>query len=86
VFITEFHLPMGPRAIERAVAMHMSEAGIPGTSVHTLRRTFANHQVKQGTKLDAVRQALGHASLPTTSIYISLAREEMDQELQASAL
>lgn len=86
VFITKFQLPMGPRAIERAVAKYLAVAGIPAASVHTLRHTFATHQVKNGTKLDVVRQALGHASLATTSIYVSLAREEMDKELQANAL
>jgi site-specific recombinase XerD len=42
--------------------------------------------VKKGTKLDVVRKALGHASLKTTSIYVDLAREEMDRELQQNAL
>jgi integrase/recombinase XerD len=55
-------------------------------TVHTLRHTFATHMVKKGTKLDIVRQALGHESLNTTSIYVDLAREVMDKELQANAL
>jgi hypothetical protein len=33
-----------------------------------------------------VRQALGHESLATTSVYVGLAREVMDQELQRNAL
>jgi hypothetical protein len=33
-----------------------------------------------------VRQALGHESLATTSDYVGLAREVMDQELQRNAL
>jgi integrase/recombinase XerD len=51
-----------------------------------LRHTFATHHVKQGTTLDVVRQALGHESLATTSVYVGLAREVMDQELQLHAL
>lgn len=86
LLITKFKEPMGPRAIERAVAKNFGEAGIPNASVHTLRHTFATHQVKSGTKPDIIRQALGHSSLATTSIYVSLAREEMDKELQAHAL
>lgn len=46
----------------------------------------AQHQVKNGTKLDVVRQVLGHTSLATTSIYVSLAREETDAQLQEHAL
>ena len=40
----------------------------------------------KGTKLNVVRQALGHESLATTSVYVGLAREVMDQELQRNAL
>ena len=39
-----------------------------------------------GTKLDVVRQVLGHASLAITSIYVELARDVMDRELQENAL
>ncbi len=42
---------------------------------------FATHRVKQRIKLDVVRQALGHEALATTSVYISLACEVMDQQL-----
>src|SRR5215210_4760142 len=55
--------------------------GIPNASVHTLRHTFATHTIKKGTKLEVVRQALGHESLETTSAYIHLAREMMDKEM-----
>jgi len=54
--------------------------------VHTLRHTFATHMVKKGTKLDVVRQALGHESLQTTSICVDLARDVMDKERRANAL
>jgi hypothetical protein len=50
------------------------------------RQAFATHNVRKGTKLDVVRQALGHESLATTSVYVGLAREVMDQELQRNAL
>ena len=42
--------------------------------------------VKKGTKLDVVRRALGHADIKTTSVYVELAREMMDKELQANTL
>ena len=34
---------------------------------------------------DRVRQALGHEWLATTNVYVELAREVMDQELQRNA-
>lgn len=39
-----------------------------------------------GTNLRVVQEALGHSSLQRTSRYVSLARELMDQHLEASAL
>ncbi len=59
---------------------------IPRATVHTLQHTFATHSVKKGTKLDVIRKALGHSSLATTSIYVDLAREVMDEEMQKNAL
>jgi site-specific recombinase XerD len=44
------------------------------------------HTIKKGTKLEVVRQALGHEYLESTSIYVHLAREMMDKELQKHAL
>jgi site-specific recombinase XerD len=86
LFITKFGRGIGSRGIENLVGKYLQEAGIAGASVHSLRHTFATQQVKRGTKLDVVRKALGHSSLKTTSIYVDLAREEMDRELQENAL
>ncbi len=47
---------------------------------------MATHMVKSGIKLDIVRQALGHTSLKTTGIYVDLARDVMDEEIQRHAL
>ena len=74
------------RAIQRIVEKWMARADVRGASVHTLRHTFATHMVRKGTNLRVVQEALGHTSLQTTSIYVSLARDLMDQQLQANAL
>lgn len=86
LFLTKFEKPLGTRSIRNIVAKYLAEAAIPGASTHALRHTFATHHVRKGTKLDVVRQALGHESLATTSVYVGLAREVMDQELQRNAL
>ena len=86
LFITKFGLPIGPRSIENVVTKYFQQAGIHDASVHALRHTFATHHVKKGTSLASVRAALGHESLATTSLYVGLAREQMDQELQQNAL
>ena len=86
LFLTKFGRGMGPRSIQQMVEKRLAEAVIQGASVHTLRHTFATHSVRKGTKLDVVRQVLGHSSLATTSIYVNLARDVMDKELQENAL
>jgi len=86
LFLTKFHQGIGPRSIERLIAKHLQEAGIRGASVHSLRHTFATQSVKRGTKLPVVQAVLGHANLATTSIYVALAREDMDRQLQEHAL
>lgn len=75
-----------PRGSQRIVHKPMTSAGITGANVHTLRHTFATHTVRKGTNLRVVQEALGHSSLQTTSRYVSLARELMDQQLEANAL
>jgi len=77
---------MGPRSIELLVAKYLKDAGITGASVHSLRHTFATHSVKLGTGLQVIKEVLGHASLKTTTIYVGLAREEMDRQLQENAV
>jgi integrase/recombinase XerD len=74
LFLTKFGFGIGPRSIENIVAKYCKQAGISGTSVHALRHTMATHMVKNGMKLDIVRQALGHTSLKTTGLYVDLAR------------
>jgi integrase/recombinase XerD len=86
LFVTKFGKPMKARAIQRAVAKHMRAAKIEGATVHTLRHTFATHHVARGTSLRTVQEALGHADLKTTSIYVSMAKAAMKRDLQENAL
>lgn len=86
LFVSKFLEPMSPRAYEYVVKKYLREAGIKGASVHTLRHTFATHHVAKGTSLRTIQEALGHADLKTTSIYVQLARDAMNKELQEHAL
>jgi site-specific recombinase XerD len=61
--------------------LHILDAG-----VHSLRHTFATHQVIKGTNLDVVREMLGQKDLSTTSIYVHAARVLMNKQLQDNAL
>jgi site-specific recombinase XerD len=86
VFQSRFRRGMGERSIEDVVSKYLKEAGIWGASVRSLRHTFATHSMKRGTSVKVVQKMLGHASWKTTSVYVDLAREEMDRQLRENAL
>src|SRR3990170_3102975 len=86
LFMSKFREPLGPRAVQDLVRKYLREAAIENATVHTLRHTFGTHQVRKGTKIRVVQEAMGHADLKTTSVYVHLAREQMDEQLQANAL
>jgi site-specific recombinase XerD len=86
LFVSKFGAPMGPRAIQDLVKKYFREASIANASVHTLRHTFGTHQVRKGTNLRVVQEAMGHTDLKATSTYVHLARDLMDEQLQANAL
>jgi site-specific recombinase XerD len=86
LFLSQFKQPMSTRAIQQRVEKYLEEAGIEGASVHTLRHTMATHHVARGTDLKTVQETLGHASLATTTIYVSLAKTAMRKALQEHAL
>jgi site-specific recombinase XerD len=86
LFVTKFHTPMSKRAIQHTVAIYLNDVGIRNASVHTLRHTMATHHVARGTDLKTVQETLGHASLETTTIYVSLAKKAQRKALQEHAL
>ncbi len=86
LFITKFKTWMTSRAIEYMVAKYLSETGIRHASVHTLRHTMATHHVARDTDLKTVQVTLGHASLATTTIYVSLSKRVQKKALQEHAV
>jgi site-specific recombinase XerD len=86
LFVTKFKTCMTARSIEYMVTKYLAETGIHHASVHTLRHTMATHHVAKGTDLKTLQVTLGHESLATTSIYVSLSKHSQKKALQENAL
>jgi site-specific recombinase XerD len=62
------------RAVEHAVHRAAQKAGLSQrVTPHTLRHCFATHLVEANTGLFQTMEALGHASLKSTQVYVHLA-------------
>ena len=58
-------------------------ARFAAASTHWLRHTFASHAVADEAPLDVVRDVLGHASIATTSVYLSSEMRRRSEALEA---
>ena len=74
------------RSLEYMVRKYLGETGIFGASVQRLKHTSGTHHVGRGTNLKTVQVTLGHASLATTSIYVSLSKRAQKKALQEHGL
>jgi site-specific recombinase XerD len=86
LFVSKFRRQISQGGYQWLIKKYLKEAGITNAHVHTLRHTFGTHMVKNGANLRTVQEMLGHNDLKTTSIYVSLAREQMNKDVQNFAL
>ncbi|MFH0891181.1 MAG: site-specific tyrosine recombinase/integron integrase [Candidatus Falkowbacteria bacterium] len=65
---------MSERSMQKVVYAAAAKAGIKkGVSAHTLRHSFATHQLENNVNLRYIQAMLGHARLETTQIYTRVA-------------
>ena len=76
--------PLTVRTIHRIVTALAKRAGLEGVTPHVLRHSCATHLLERGASLKFVQEFLGHESLSTTQIYLTVSASWM-KESYASA-
>lgn len=76
---------MNGRHVGRRLAMWCEQAGIRGVSPHALRHSFATSLYRRTGDLGLVREALGHASIASTTRYAAVGSERLRAVAQERA-
>lgn len=87
VFIARNGTSMDVRTVRYRIHKYYLEAGIKKkASVHTLRHTFATHQIHNGLKLNELKEVLGHKKMETTYKYVHLDRTNLKTSMENGSL
>jgi integrase/recombinase XerD len=87
VFIARNGTSMDVRTVRYRIHKYYEEAGIKKkASVHTLRHTFATHQIHNGLKLNQLKEVLGHKKMETTYKYVHLDRTNLRASMEEASL
>jgi len=75
--------PLTKRALQKRFKMCIQKANLPAHySIHCLRHTYGTFLLRASGNLKMVKEQLGHASIKTTEVYISLIEEDTKQALK----
>lgn len=67
IFTNEVGRPIFPTSLTQWMRKFIKRTGLPSSSVHSLRHTYASLLIAEGTPLVVVSSNLGHAQVSTTS-------------------
>ena len=72
------------RTVHRIVTGLAARAGLEGVTPHVLRHSCATHLLEHGAPLKFVQEFLGHESLATTQIYLTVSASWMKERYAAA--
>ena len=72
------------RYLQQMVKRYAQKAGFSKIiSHHTLRHTYATQYYKQTKDIETLRRILGHSDISTTTIYITLANIDVENDMKS---
>ena len=83
VFVSSTGAPISKRSIQKSFKRCAKTAGLSEKyHIHCLRHTYATYLLKASRNIKLVKEQLGHSSIKTTEIYISLIKEDTKEALK----
>ena len=72
LFLNKYGKRISIRAMQERIYRVSIIQGLSPVSPHMLRHSFATHMLESSGDLRSIQEMLGHSSLSTTQIYLSL--------------
>lgn len=83
VFVSSTGAPISKRSIQKSFKRCVKAARLSEKyHIHCLRHTYATYLLKSSRNIKLVKEQLGHSSIKTTEIYISLIKEDTKEALK----
>jgi integrase/recombinase XerD len=74
---------LGPRFLQLMIKRYSKSAKLnKNITPHSLRHIFATEFYRQTKDIETLRKILGHENISTTTIYITLANEEVEESMK----